>query len=503
MPSRLHLRSEVIPMSSTFHLRGALATIAILVSAIFVPSAQSNPIIFDNHVEYSTGPSPRKLTLADLNGDDRADIATGNLTLNTNEVSVLLNLGDGTFGTATQYATGANSRSPAAGDVDGDGDRDLVVGLQSGDFRVAVLLNDGLASFGPPELLAPLVGLPDGPVVVDLDQDEDRDIVFSQAGGEELVVLINQGGGAFAPHVTYGGVTDAYFSHLSVGDVDADDDPDVVIGRSLSGVSPSLYRNRGDGTFDSPQPIPVEQVFNYAGNDLGDLDLDGDLDLVLVSEAGHYFLGMRNDGTGSFSSMGPFPSGVETQFGGGVTVADLDGDQRADVIIPGANTYRIATHRSNGAGGFDAPEFHALGGLPTDVAAGNLDSDDGLDLGCGLPHEDQVSVLLNRSETTAVVGPALEAGNPASLGPAFSNPAGRLGTTIPYVLAEPAQVRISVLDVAGRQVRSLLAGERPAGRQAVNWDGRADSGARVAAGVYLIELNAGEWRRTARVVVAP
>ena len=482
-----------------------LAGVAILAElVVFVPSGRAAPITFDDHVEYSTGPRPRMLTVADLNGDGRPDVATGNSSLNGHEVSVLLNLGDGTFGTATQYSTVEASRSPAAGDIDGDGDRDLAVSLQSGEFRLAILLNDGQGHFGPPELLAPLGGggVPHGPAVLDLDGDEDRDIVFAQAGGDEVVVLMNQGDGSFATHVTYGGVSDAYFVHLSVGDVDADDDPDVVIGRSLSGIPPSLYRNRGDGTFDPPQPIPVENVFKYAGNDLGDLDGDGDLDLVFVSESGHRVLALRNDGSGMFSPLGTFPSGVETQFGGGVTLADLDGDQLADAIIPGANTYRIATLRSAGAAGFEEPVFHPLGGLATDVAAGDLDGDRDLDLVSGLPHQNQVSVLINQSETTAV-GAGLEPGNAPSLGPALGNPAGRFGTSIPFVLAEPAQVLISVRDVAGRQVRSLFGGERPAGRQVVIWDGRSDGGARVAAGVYLIELNAGGWRRTARVVVVP
>jgi hypothetical protein len=114
-----------------------------------------------------------------------------------------------------------------------------------------------------------------------------------------------------------------------------------------------------------------------------------------------------------------------------------------------------------------------------------------------------VSILINRSETVAAVGPGPDPGTPVSLGLPLSNPTGPFGTTIPYFLAEPGPVRISVRDVAGRHVRSLFAGERPAGRQAVIGDGRAESGARVGAGIYLVELSAGGWRGTARLVVVP
>jgi hypothetical protein len=482
----------------------ALASIATLAELmILAPSGSADPIIFDPHVEYSTAPLPRRLTVGDLDGDGRPDIATGNPSTEGAEISVLLNLGDGTFAAAIHYPTGGNPRSPAIGDVDGDGDRDLVVALQSQGFRVAILRNDGQGNLGAPELIASVGGLPEGTAVVDLDGDDDRDIVFAQASGDEVVVLLNQGGGSFAPPVTYGGVSNAYFVHPSVGDVDGDEDPDLVVGRSLSPTPPSLYRNRGDGTFDPPEEVFDDGGFNFAGNDLGDLDGDGDLDLVLVSESGNWVIALRNDGSGSFSPTGTFPSGVETEFGGGLTLADLDGDQLADAIVPGANTYRLATLRSDGAGGFEAPVFHSIGGIATDVAAGPLDADQDLDLACGIPHQNEVSVLLNRSEIVAAVGPELEPENPASLGPPLGNPMGRLGTAIPYVLAEPEQVWIRVRDVAGRHVRSLFEGEQRAGRQVVIWDGRAEGGARVGAGIYLVELSAGGWRRTARVVMVP
>ena len=494
----------LLDRSMMFASTAAIAGLAFAGLAVFTP-AFATPISFETHVDYPAAQFPLRVTSADLNGDGLADLVASNPAPFDPPfvVSVLLNLGDGTFAPAAFYPTGAPGRCVSAGDLDGDGDQDLAVGLQEGDFRVAVLVNDSQGHFAAPALLAEIPGRPDGIAVTDLDRDGDQDILIAQATGDEVVVLRNQGGGSFAPPSTQAGMTDAYFVHLAVGDVDGDSAPDLAISRSLSSLPPSLYHNRGDGTFEPRQALPAG-TFEYAGLDFGDLDGDQDLDLVLVSELGSRVLMLRNDGAGAFSSAGTFPSGVETQFGNKVTLADLDADGKADVIVPAGNTHWVGVLRSNGSG-LEAATFHQVGDQPTHVAASDLDNDGDLDLANALPHANELSVLLNVSSGTTGVGEDDGEAGPRvalSFGPAYSNPR-PLGATIPYVLPAAAQVRITVMDVAGRRIRSLFAGERPAGSHVVSWDGRNDGGVRVGAGVYLVEMDGGGWRRTARIVVIP
>ncbi len=61
-------------------------------------------------------------------------------------------------------------------------------------------------------------------------------------------------------------------------------------------------------------------------------------------------------------------------------------------------------------------------------------------------------------------------------------------TEIRFDLAEEAPVRIEVLDVRGRRVRTLVDGMRPAGSHQVVWRGRGDDGRGVASGVYFVRL---------------
>ncbi|MDO7877457.1 FG-GAP-like repeat-containing protein [Hymenobacter sp. ASUV-10] len=99
--------------------------------------------------DYNTGATPQDVDLADVNGDGRFDIITANQ--GTNNASVLLATGAGTFGTRTDFATGLGTASTALADVNGDGRLDLAA-MNSGANTVSVLLGilaPTIASFTP------------------------------------------------------------------------------------------------------------------------------------------------------------------------------------------------------------------------------------------------------------------------------------------------------------------------------------------------------------------
>ena len=79
-------------------------------------------------------------------------------------------------------------------------------------------------------------------------------------------------------------------------------------------------------------------------------------------------------------------------------------------------------------------------------------------------------------------------------------------TWIPYQLAEPAAVTITIYDVRGRVVRTLLLGNQPAGMyrsrsKAAHWDGRNHLGEQVATGVYFYTLKAGDYAATRKLLI--
>ncbi|WP_456426722.1 FlgD immunoglobulin-like domain containing protein [Rhodocaloribacter sp.] len=74
-------------------------------------------------------------------------------------------------------------------------------------------------------------------------------------------------------------------------------------------------------------------------------------------------------------------------------------------------------------------------------------------------------------------------------------------TTIPFELAESAQVRLTVLDLLGREVQTLVQGSLPAGRHQASWDGRNAAGSPVPSGIYFYRLETGATAQTRRMMM--
>ncbi|MBI2506227.1 MAG: T9SS type A sorting domain-containing protein [Candidatus Latescibacteria bacterium] len=98
------------------------------------------------------------------------------------------------------------------------------------------------------------------------------------------------------------------------------------------------------------------------------------------------------------------------------------------------------------------------------------------------------------------VAEAVERPPGSVLGQNYPNPANP-ATTITYELAAPARVRLSIVDVLGREVRRLAEGPQPAGQHAATWDGRDQQGHRAGSGTYLYRLETPEGVQTKKLVL--
>ncbi|PHR56781.1 MAG: hypothetical protein COA43_13050, partial [Robiginitomaculum sp.] len=93
---------------------------------------------FGAHVSYGVGDGPVGLSLGDLNGDGKVDIAVANSF--SDSVSVLMNLGAGVLAPAQDFPCGDSCQDVAIGDLDNDGDLDLAVRARQSSSHVKSLI---------------------------------------------------------------------------------------------------------------------------------------------------------------------------------------------------------------------------------------------------------------------------------------------------------------------------------------------------------------------------
>jgi hypothetical protein len=151
---------------------------------------------FDDPVSHPVGEFPASVTIGDVDGDGLADVAVANAL--SGDLSLLLNDGSG-LGPEQRIEHGpGEARSVVIEDIDGDGDRDLVVLVRGGDSLIVVLRNQGDGSFAAPEPRG-TPNLSYALRVADVDLDGDPDALAVAGFTEEVTVtlLSNDGSGSF------------------------------------------------------------------------------------------------------------------------------------------------------------------------------------------------------------------------------------------------------------------------------------------------------------------
>ena len=196
-------------------------------------------------------------------------------------------------------------------------------------------------AFAPPQVIQlPSPHFPTAILPVDLDGDGHLDLVLpGRENAGLLYVLMGGPEGVFAPPVAIeiGIPTDA----VATADLDGDGVPDLVLaGRRLMGQFVTL-RGRGDGTFDPPTFVRIGR--EPRGVALADLDGDGMLDAIAVNYGSASIEALRGDGlsfeVASLRTVGRDSSGIAGP--NEVQVVDLDGDGRAEAVVPAIGNGRL------------------------------------------------------------------------------------------------------------------------------------------------------------------
>ena len=322
------------------------------------------------------------------------------------QLVVLFNAGDGSFQPATQITVGAGLKQAKAVDFDNDGLVDIICAAQGGfgQPNLYAVRNLGNGQFAPaiPSTNTSIQAA-SKLIVGDFTGDGFADVITGQ--GSAVGLWTGAGGGLFTlaslPTLGTGGA-----SFLAGGDLDNDGDRDVVAASiaGTDGPSVTVLWNNGGGGFGAPNTMISLFSLQYSGCTglaLVDCDHDGDLDIAAASWGGHGVSMFQNTGAGFLPEARYGLNGALT----GVAAGDFDGDGRGDVIA------NLATEPPLGGGvsllfgrPYAAPyalyctaKVNSLGCTPQISAAGapSASASNGFEVLCTSSRNNKPGLLLN------------------------------------------------------------------------------------------------------------
>ncbi|GAB4182793.1 MAG: hypothetical protein Kow00108_19750 [Calditrichia bacterium] len=444
---------------------------------------------------------------ADVDNDGDLDIVVVNASSpnGSEDISLFLNDGQGNFGTPNHLAFGTQPAIVRAGDVDGDNVTDLFV---AGTDQMMVRWGSGGGNFDDIQTISSTMTVTDF-VLADLDDDGDLDIAKSHLGtvGVEegmVTVVLNNGNRNLSNGI--GATGSPHPASIIASDINGDGMLDLMTSDYVNGMV-SIFPNNGlnnEGNWTGISSTGDVYEVGLGGGEIhnnfavADMDMDGDNDILVGSwePATDSLALLRNDGTGSFSVE--YLKLDTRRASKTFTVLDYENDGDPD-IVTATNLNDMVLYLNNGFGEFEIMRLCRttnFGLTPVTMVHGDFNNDDLTDVAVLTINDFSTIFNLNYIVNIGNEGPEPDNKIPQrfSLSQNFPNPFNPT-TTIRYDLPERTHVELSIHNILGRKIKTVINGMKPAGRHQIYVDMTG-----VSSGVYFYRLKTKNFIETKKMI---
>jgi len=339
------------------------------------PSSCSAPSF--SPTNFQTGLSPTNIAVADFNNDTKPDLAVTNQV--TNDVSVLLGNGDGSFASQLLTAVGSSPYSIVAGKFNADNNFDLAV-TNSASNNVSILLGNGNGTFSAATNF--FVG--SNPLSIasgDFNNDAKADLAIANFGGffsGTVSVLLGTGTGTFTNGTTVRTRTQPSF--VAVARFNADTNDDLIVA-NFGSDSVSTFFGNGTGVFQLQQNITTSG--GPVSVEVADFGTDGILDIAVANYNSDTLTFCNGTASGGFVGCSTSQAGGNNPIS--ITSADFvgSGTKSTATALSGSDLVKVLTSNvsvGQSPNAVDSADFNGDG--KADIVSVNFGSND-------------VSVLLN------------------------------------------------------------------------------------------------------------
>ncbi len=249
-------------------------------------------ISFDTKIDIATNSNPWGITISDLDGDGKPDLAVICSFISSN-LSIFRNTSNGigtiSFDSSIDFPLSGSARSITNGDMDGDGKPDLSVLIGASSYKVSIFRNSstgaGMISFDPTVDFSTSTSNPYFIAIGDLDGDGKPELAIANSFSASVFRNTSTGAGniSYAPKIDFATGASGGRS-IAIGDLDGDGKPDLVVPSVVSSVNSSLFHNSstgiGDINFTRSNFVTIKNPFAVA---IADIDGDNKPDLVTAN----------------------------------------------------------------------------------------------------------------------------------------------------------------------------------------------------------------------------